>query len=407
MTQEKTLRDKYFDNEIFRIGELVEDINTHEHMQIIDRGANYITVATQNGTIKKWLNEIVTVIKAEVVTETAVDKDFVILESGQIKLFGHETKNFDLGLSELLIEQFSEFDDLYSKHQIIKCLDYAIQESNMDDAYNLLEKVEKFYTKTEIHAPFIVESLKNDIERRRIAEIIAAIADIKPVKSNYQTVVMAIKELRSKYPTRKQWEVLWPFLKLAQASGLSGVTQNLPYNFSGTTNNVHEETEEDITIDVMEDNVDLMVEELELDDIFEAFDESEFTGELLSEVLSIEDRTKLGRKMSQHSNVLGIKRERALSKGASTNVLLDRARKLAETMVKRRMFHKSASNLTRPEKERFEKGAFKRRGLIAKLAQRLVPKVRALQSARLHHTNTPVAHTHDIATAKIAAQGAS
>ena len=128
MTQEKTLRDKYFDNEIFRIGEMVEDINTHEKMQIIDRGANYLTVATQTGTIKKWLNEVVSV-EVEIVSEsTPVDKDFVILESGQIKLFGHETKNFDADLSELLIEQFSEFSDLYSKHQIIKCLDFAIQE---------------------------------------------------------------------------------------------------------------------------------------------------------------------------------------------------------------------------------------------------------------------------------------
>jgi hypothetical protein len=142
---EKTLRDKYFANAIFCIGDLVEDTSTGEQMKILDRGSNYVTVATSTGVIKKWLNEIQeqTLTEAVVISEKLIDPDFEILESGQIKLFGYETKNFNDELSTLVVEQFSEFSDLYSKHQIVKCLDIAIAEDNLDTAYELLQKVDK------------------------------------------------------------------------------------------------------------------------------------------------------------------------------------------------------------------------------------------------------------------------
>lgn len=404
---EKTLRDKYFANEIFRIGELVEDVSTGEHMKIIDRGSNYVTVATSTGVTKKWLNEVKEEITpAQVVTETVIleaPKDFTLLESGQIKLFGYETKNFDSDLSKTILEQFSEFDDLYSKHQIIKCLDIAISENNIDDSYSLIQKVEGFYSKQDKQVPFILEAMKTDIERRRIVEILANVAGIKAMKSNQETVVKAIRALKNKYADKKQWEVLWPFFQMAYSAGITGFVALLPFTFGNIV-----ESEDDIVIDALEDNIGLLEEDLHFDDIFEAFTEEEMSGDLLTEVLSIETRAKLGREMKKHETVISVKRERALNKAATSDVLLARARRLAETMIKRRMFHKPGTELTRGEKERFEAGISKRRALVAKLAQRLVGKVRALQSARLHHNNTPASHTHDLATAKIASgSGAS
>jgi hypothetical protein len=398
-----TLRDRYFANEIFRIGELVEDTKTGEKMKILDRGSNYVTVATSAGVIKKWLNEVTEEVIIEQV-DMPVQKpaNFVLLESGQVKLFGYETRNFDNELSTLMLEQFEEFDDLYSQHQIVKCLDLAIQENDSDTAYSLLEKVCGFYTKHNITTPFIVESLKTDIERKRISEILATVAGITPEKSNYKTVVASIKALRAKYQSRKQWEVLWPFLKMAQDSGLSGILVNLPFNFDNETVNESDIQDEEL-IEILESNIDLIVEDFDFDDVDATFTEEEFSGELISEVLSIEDRVKLSRKLRQHTPMMAVKRERALGKAASTNVLLDRARRLAELMLKRRMFHKDPTSLSRQEKERFEAGASKRSATVAKLAQRLVSKVRALQSTRLHHTATPATHTHDRATAAIAA----
>lgn len=400
---EDNMRDRYFSNEIFKIGDLVEDTNTGEIVKILDRGSNYVTVATSDSVKKKWLYEVKEVV-APVVDVTAPvivqeNKDFELLESGQIRIFGYDTKNFDADLSEFIIEQFSEFDDLYSKHQIIKCLDAAFEDCSADRKYELLERVNKFYAKQEIESPIIVEVMKNDTERTRIAEILATLADIQPTKSNNKTVTDSIRSLKEKYQTRKEWEVLMPFLKMAQEAGLPGAVQNLPYGVNTTKN---ESYLDDVVIEALSENFELLVEDLDLDDIAAAFDEADYSDVMLSEVLSIETRNKLSIKLKQHAPQLEIRRDRALNRSASTGVLMQRARRLAEIMVKRRMFHKSAENMTRQEKERFESGAGGgRTALIAKLASRLIGKVRMLQNARLHHSPTPASHTHDHATASI------
>lgn len=393
MTTEKTIRDKYFANEIFKYGDIVEDVKTGESMKILDRGSNYVTVAIGEKIIKKWLNEVQEVVLVAEEKPEAPN-DFIIMEDGQIKLFGHVTSQFDAELSELVLEQFNEFDDLYSKHQIVKCLDYAIGDTDVDRAYDLLLKVESFYDKKSMQSPFIVEALKTDIERRRMAEIIAAVADIKPLKTTYQTVSTAIKTLRDKYHSRKQWEVLWPLFKLAMASGIDGIRQNLPYTFDTPENSkvANESLEDTVFYATCEENIDMLIEDIDWDDIQDAFVNEEFDDGLITEVLDIEARTKLSRKMHNHSDRLAARRARALTRAATTDVLMNRARRLAETMLKRRMFHKSVDDLTRQEKERFEAGATGRRALVSKLAQRLIAKVRQLQTARVHHIAHGVTH---------------
>jgi hypothetical protein len=398
-TPEKSLRDRYFANDIFRIGDIVEDTTNGSTLKIIDRGSNYVTVTSQDGVVtKKWLNEVVepTKVIPEIILEEVKPKDFTILESGQIKLFGYETKNFDQNVSELMLEQFDEFDDLYSKHQIIKCLDLAIQETSADKAYSLIEKVSGFYTKHKISEPLIVEQIRSDIERRRIVEILATIADVKPTMSYYKTISESIQALRSKYKQRSQWEIIYPFFKLAESYGLTGIIQKLPFDFSTLK---EEEQQDNVVLMTLEENFDMLCDELCMEDIDEAFSGEESSEELLTEVLSIETRNKLSRKLSQRSGVIAVKRERAMSKAATTEVLMNRARKLAETLLKRVMFHKAAGDLNRQEKERFEAGAQRRKALVARLAMKLLPQVRQLQSLRLHHDHKPVSHSHDAVTA--------
>ena len=393
--KEKTLRDRYFSNEIFSIGDLVEDTTTGQQVKIIDRGSNYVTVATTTGIVKRWLNEvkenIVVAVTESVAPEVKKPElEYEILPSGQLKIFGHETRNFDNDLCSIMMEQFEQFDDLYIKHQIIKNLDLAIQESDSTKAYDLLIKVESCYDKKSIQTPFIVEAIKTDIERKRIAEIIAAVAGTKISVSNYKTMNDAIVGLKEKYKSQTQWKVLHPFFTLADNAGLTGLLQLVPFMPHESNK---EEIEEGVISRTLEEHIDLLVDDLHIDDISETFtDDSDYSDTMLSEVLTIDDRNKLSRKLSNRSVSITVKRDRALSHAATADVLMSRARKLAETMVKRRMFHKGAEELSRQEKERFEAGAPKRRALISRLAQKLVSKVRALQSARLHHSPAPASH---------------
>ena len=395
MTTSNSIRDKYFAGEIFKYGDIVEDVKTGEKMKILDRGSNYVTVAAGDKVIKRWLNEVQEV-STEVIDEVKVAQpvDFVLQEDGQIKLFGHVTQHFTQDLSEFIIEQFEEFDDLYSKHQIVKCLDYAIGDTDIDRAYELLLKVESFYEKRGMQSPLIVEALKTDIERKRMSEIIAAVAEVRPSKTVNQTVTQSMRALREKYTSRKQWEVLWPLFKLAMESGIDGIRQNLPYTFGSpqSTQATNEELEDGVFIATMEENIDLVAEDLEWEDFEAAFGEETLSEELLTEVLSLAGRNKLSHKMAQHADYIAVRRTRALQRGATTDVILSRARRLAEIMLKRRMFHKAPDQLNRGEKERFEAGATARRALVAKLAMRLVGKVRQLQSSRAHHAASNVTH---------------
>jgi hypothetical protein len=397
MTTSNSIRDRYFAGEIFKYGDIVEDVKTGEKMKILDRGSNYVTVAMGDEVIKRWLNEV-----QEVSTPVLEEKgdapapvDFVLQEDGQIKLFGHVTQNFNQELSELVIEQFSEFDDLYSQHQIVKCLDYAIGDSDIDRAYDLLLKVEGFYGKKNKTVPFIVEALKTDIERKRMSEIIASIAEIRPSKTVNQTVSQAMRALKEKYTSRKQWEVLWPLFKLAMASGIDGIRQNLPYTFGSpeSTQAANESFDDLVFNAALEDNIDITVEDLEWEDVDCLLaEEEQLSEELLTEVLTLAGRNKLSHKMAQHSDYIAVRRTRAMQRSASTDVIMSRARRLAEIMLKRRMFHKNPAELNRQEKERFESGEPARRALVAKLATRLVAKVRALQSDRVHHATASVSH---------------
>lgn len=389
----KTLREKYVANEILRIGDIVEDAQTGESLKIIDRCSNYITVISEHtsSVSKKWLNDVKLEpeIEAPAVTEVK-EQDFVLTETGQVKLFGYETVGFDASLSEFIIEQFSEFDDMYAKHQIIKLLDSAIVETNYDRKYELLEKVSTFYTSHNIAEPIIVEGMKNELERRRIVEILATVAGSPVDKSVYTTAKNAVAALREKYTKRSQWEVLWPFLKMTKSAGITGVMQNLPFNLDlkDEIDPKQAAIHEDL-IEILEDNFEELVQDLDEEDLLETFIDEDCTEELLSEeqldeVLSVDARARMGRKMKAHENNLQVRRARALTRGATTDVLTARARRLAEVMLKRRMFRKPAADMSRQEKERFEKGAVRRRALVAKLAQRLIGKVRAMQTARQH-----------------------
>ena len=348
----KTLRERYIDNEILLIGEIVKDQKTGEDVKILDRGSNYVTVESSTGIQKKWIQDVISEETTPTVSQE-VKEDFILLESGQIKLFGFETQNFDLNLSNFILEQFDEFDDLYSKHQIVKLLDAALIESNIDRQFETLEKVSNFYKKHSIQEPLIVEALKNNIERLRLAEIIASIAEIEIKNSPYETVVDAVKVLRKKYTDPKQWQVLWPFFRMIDASGITGIIQMLPFRQDIKKPLAWSSKMTESIISTMEASVDELFTSFVDSDIIDTFSADE-----LVEAMEV---TKL-------------------IPAVNTSVLSDRTKKLAETIVKRNMFQKSPNELTDVEKETFVSTKCRRKYLVAQLAQKLLPKIKELQS---------------------------
>jgi len=351
----KTLRERYLDNEILLIGEIVKDQDTGEDVKILDRGSNYVTVESANGIHKKWIQDVISEETAGEQVKQNVEEDFTLLESGQIKLFGYETRNFDENLSAFIVEQFKEFDDLYSKHQIIKLLDSALSESNIDHQYELLEKVSDFYKKHGIQEPLIIEGVKNSVERMRMAQIIASIAEIETKPSPYETVSDAVKVLRKKYTDPKQWLVLWPFFKMVDASGITGILQQLPYKQDTKTPIGHSSRVTEDILCLLESSIDEIANTFVVEDAIETFSADE-----LSEAMQVGTCT--------------------LTPYTSTSILSDRAKRLAETLLKRNMFQKSPSEMSQDDKEIFDSIINRRKLLVAQLAQKLHSKIKELQS---------------------------
>lgn len=352
----KTLRERYLNNEILLIGEIVQDQATGEDVKILDRGSNYVTVESSAGIQKKWIQDVISESEPEAPVEHIVEEDFTLLESGQIKLFGFDTQNFTPELSSFLIEQFKEFDDLYSKHQIIKLLDYALMESNIDKKYDYLEKISAFYAKQSIQEPLIVEGLKNSIERLRLAQIVASIAETEVKPSPYETVRDAVTALRKKYTDPKQWQVLWPFFKMVDASGITGILQMLPFKPTAQTPVGQSSKVTEEIIAAMEENVDELFETLCVSDIMQTYS--------ADELLEADQ----------------VKGTQILTTATNTGVVSDRAKKLADTMIARQMFQKSMSDLTPDDKATFDETQNRRKLLVAQLAQKLLPTVKALQA---------------------------
>lgn len=79
------LREKYFREEIFRVGERVSDGT--RVFEIIDRGSNYLTVVNESGEVsKKWLSDVHPVAILEDVTIGPIQSE--------ITYKGYKTKNF-------------------------------------------------------------------------------------------------------------------------------------------------------------------------------------------------------------------------------------------------------------------------------------------------------------------------
>jgi len=341
----KTLREQYFANEILKIGDIVEDSDTGENLKIIDRGSNYITVDGPSGVVKKWLNEV------KAIPESDSEDDFSVLESGQVKLFGYETKNFYSALSDFIVEQFSEFDDLYSKHQIIKLLDKALGESNIHKQYELLEKVTHFYETKKIDPPIIIEGMKSEIERRCIVEILATVAGSPVNSSPYQTAVDAMSALKKRYTMYSQWQVLFPILKLAKNAGIPGIMQNMPFTLNKSDQKSESTLHEEL-VQILEDNFEEFCSSVSI---------SEYAyGEAIKEP---------GTKTNTSSGTQSI------------------TKKIADMLIQDKLSLPENLRKTTPEEDT------RRKFLVSKLTQHLIPKVKEFQNNITKNIQSPDVNT--------------
>jgi nicotinamide mononucleotide adenylyltransferase len=150
-----------------------------------------------------------------------------------------------------------------------------------------------------------------------------------------------------------------------------------------------------------EEDFDEEISQIEdLQHIIDAYDDSELviideeTGEVLeevdavtedvmNEVLGRMERIRRKQRFARTKSKREVRTKIALKKTSSMPVLNKRAKRLAISMIKKRMLRKDPSKASVQEKERVEKFLSARPQLVQRLSRRLVPRVRQVEKARL------------------------
>ena len=168
----------------------------------------------------------------------------------------------------------------------------------------------------------------------------------------------------------------------------------------GKLTTTSEEVEDEYELDLDDKDLDAMVDEIEdEEDIIDAYDDDELaivddeTGEhiadlkeeVINEVLSRMERMKAKARFARTAT----KRERrtkiALKSRSTAETLNKRARRLAISVLKKRMAKKPLDKLSIGEKERLEKAIQRRKALVNRLAMKMTARVRKIENDRLSH----------------------
>jgi len=154
-----------------------------------------------------------------------------------------------------------------------------------------------------------------------------------------------------------------------------------------------------------EQELDKLIDSLEDDDYFDAYDEDELhiidaeTGEkiehekgvneeALNEVLSKMERIKAKFRMSKYAPKLARKRMIALRQHSDSKKINHRARHLAVNLLKKKLLKgRSISTASVGEKERMERMISKKKVFLNRAAMKLVPRIKKLEQTRLSHKN--------------------
>jgi nicotinamide mononucleotide adenylyltransferase len=494
-----TIREQYHAGKIFNVGDRVTDGEIV--YEILDRGANYVTVVNESGdTSKKWLDSVQPI-------NVHLDEDIPAGPTpSEITYKGYTTKNLHHSEDarkafEMTIQRASE-GKVTDPMGVLNALKATDTYMGLNDRHLTGEEVTEEEKKAWIEAHHkareslnrigefmhhmdywhmhehelqdvmstygqegpeedtfgeAVEQLKemkfSPADKIKVARIIASTLgdDKADEKSGPENMVnMALRKVKNKPMTKDAWKILGNMLDIAREAGIKydekiiggkvamaeaetkGKGIAIPAKdesddeettiqivaapghtlAKGEADQVRkmkikhhlgEEKEDDEDEDMGEDDVDEMLKGFQDDDAFEAYEDDEFhlededTGEkleelqkeeVINEVLSRLERIKAKARFKRTE----AKRERrvkiALKMRSSNKTLNNRARKLAITLMKKRIGKKDPSKMSVAEKERVERMVHRRKAVINRIAMKLVPRLRKIENNRLTGKHT-------------------
>jgi len=108
-------------------------------------------------------------------------------------------------------------------------------------------------------------------------------------------------------------------------------------------------------------------------------------GKIVILEISRMERIRRKQRFARTKSKREVRAQIALRKTSNQATISKRARRLATSMIKRRMLRKDPNKATLPEKERVERFLQTRKALVDRLARRVAPRIRQIEKSRLQH----------------------
>ena len=469
------IREQYYSGKIFNVGDKVTD--GESVYEILDRGANYITVVNESGdTSKKWLDKVqpINVVINEDIPVGPTPKEITYkgyttknlhhsedaaeafavtiqrVENGVIKdpvavlnaLKATDTYMYlndkHLTGEEVTEEEKKSWIDAHEKareslmriHEFEHHMDYwHMHQHEMEDVLNPYEETGKEEAFGEA-----VEQLKemkfSPADKIKVARIIAAsLGDEKAdEKSGAENMInAALRKVKNKALSKEAWKILANMLEVAEQAGIkydesilgkkiekmeeaiTTLNTGKPGHSLAPDNKdqlrkmkIKHHLGEEESDDLTDLQIDEMIDSITEDDYLEVYEDHDFniedeeTGEVLEEiaeetimeVLSRAERMRAKTRFKRSE----AKRERrtkiALKTRSSNKVINTRARRLAVNLMKQRIVKKPLNQMSVAEKERVERIIANRKVALNRIAMKLVPRIKKIETSRLSGKST-------------------
>ena len=467
------IREQYHSGRIFNVGDKVTD--GESVYEILDRGANYITVVNESGdTSKKWLDKVQPII-------VEINEDIPVGPTPkEITYKGYTTKNLHhsedaaeafavtiqrvengiikdpvavlnalkatdtymylndkhLTGEEVTQEELKTWMDAHEKaresltriHEFEHHLDYwHMHQHEMEDVLSQYEETGKEEAFGEA-----VEQLQemkfSPADKIKVARIIAAsLGDEKAdEKSGAETMInAALRKVKNKALSKEAWKILGNMLEVAKQAGIKydesilgkkvekmeeAIDTGKPGHTLAPADKdqlrkmkiKHHLGEEEESDDFTDLQIDEMIDAITEDDYLEVYEDHDFniededTGEILEEiseeaimeVLSRAERMRAKTRFKRSEAKRERKTKIALKMRSSNKVINTRARRLAINLMKQRIAKKPVSQMSVAEKERVERIVAKRKVALNRIAMKLVPRIKKIESNRLSGKST-------------------
>ena len=356
------IRETYYSGNIFKVGDIVECSNVV--YQIKKRGANHLLLQDERGNlVTKWPRDV-----------TESDRTFVLQEGLDKMKF---TQTDRLKVAKIIASSLGleDVDKSSSPEQLMNAALRKIRSKQMRPEY--------------------VDVLNKMLQTAREADIKY---DEKLVPQKAIEEEAGIKDNESDQEAEHETDPKKTQQKVGHSLGAtSDQHRKMKVQYQLGENN--EDSIEDID-DLSDHEIDALIFNMGDDDYLEAYDEDELaivdadTGEkvedikeeALNEVLSRTERIKAKVRFARTASKRARRLMVALKTHSSVGTINKRARRLAVNLLKTRLARgRPLASLSVGEKERIEKVIQRRKNVLNRIAMKLAPRVRKIESARLAH----------------------